>query len=32
MENQATITANKKFVQQFIDRVFNDHNAGATRD
>ena len=32
MENQATITANKKFVQQFIDRVFNEHNAGATRD
>ena len=32
MENQATITANKKFVQQFIDRVFNEHNARATRD
>ena len=32
MENQATITANKKLVQQFIDRVFNKHNAGATRD
>jgi predicted SnoaL-like aldol condensation-catalyzing enzyme len=32
MENEATITANKKFVQQFIDRVFNEHNAAATRD
>jgi hypothetical protein len=29
MANQATITANKELVRQFIDRVLNEHNAGA---
>src|SRR5580698_9245332 len=32
MANQATITANKEFVREFIDRVFNEHNAKATQD
>ena len=32
MENQATITANKDLVEEFINRVFNGHNAGATSD
>jgi steroid delta-isomerase-like uncharacterized protein len=32
MEKQATITSNKEFVQEFIDRVFNGHNAEATSD
>jgi hypothetical protein len=30
MANQTTITANKEFVREFIDRVFNEHNAKAT--
>ena len=32
MEKQATITANKELVEEFINRVFNGHNAGATSD
>ena len=32
MENQATITANKDLVEDFINRVFNGQNAGATSD
>ena len=32
MASQATITANKEFVREFIDRVFNEHNAKATGD
>jgi steroid delta-isomerase-like uncharacterized protein len=32
MENQATITANKELVEEFINRVFNGHNPGATSD
>ncbi len=32
MANQAAITANKELVQEFIDRVFNEHNAKATQD
>ena len=32
MANQTTITANKEFVREFIDRVFNEHNAKATGD
>ena len=32
MANQATITANKELVREFIDRVFNEHNAKATHD
>ena len=32
MENQATITANKDLVEEFINRVFNGQNAGATSD
>jgi steroid delta-isomerase-like uncharacterized protein len=32
MENQATITANKELVEEFISRVFNGHNPGATSD
>ena len=32
MDNQATITANKDLVEEFINRVFNRQNAGATSD
>ena len=32
MANQATITANKELVREFIDRVFNERNAKATQD
>jgi predicted SnoaL-like aldol condensation-catalyzing enzyme len=32
MENQARITANKGLVEEFINRVFNGQNAGATSD
>ena len=32
MESQATITANKDLVEEFINRVFNGQNAGATSD
>jgi steroid delta-isomerase-like uncharacterized protein len=32
MANQATITANKELVREFIDRVFKEHNAKATQD
>ena len=32
MANQTTLTANKEFVQEFIRRVFNEHNAEATPD
>jgi steroid delta-isomerase-like uncharacterized protein len=32
MANQATIMANKELVREFIDRVFNEHNAKATQD
>jgi limonene-1,2-epoxide hydrolase len=32
MANQATITAKKELVRQFIDQVLNEHNAGATQD
>jgi steroid delta-isomerase-like uncharacterized protein len=32
MASQAAITANKEFVREFIDRVFNEHNAKATGD
>src|SRR5580693_10653405 len=32
MASQTTITANKEFVREFIDRVFNEHNAKATGD
>ena len=32
MANQATITSNKELVREFIDRVFNEHNAKATQD
>ena len=32
MATQTTTTANKKFVKEFIDRVFNEHHAEATRD
>src|ERR1700675_3791927 len=32
MENQATITANKDLVEEFINRVFNGQNASATSE
>ena len=32
MDDQATITANKDLVEEFINRVFNGQNAGATSD
>jgi predicted SnoaL-like aldol condensation-catalyzing enzyme len=32
MANRAAIRADKQFVQQFIDQVFNEHNAEATPD
>jgi steroid delta-isomerase-like uncharacterized protein len=32
MKSQDTITANKELVEEFINRVFNGHNAGATSD
>ena len=32
METQTTITANKELVEEFIRRVFNEHNAAATPD
>jgi predicted SnoaL-like aldol condensation-catalyzing enzyme len=32
MANQTGITANKELVQEFIQRVFNEHNAEATQD
>jgi steroid delta-isomerase-like uncharacterized protein len=32
METQATLTANRDLVEEFIDRVFNGHNAAATSD
>ena len=32
MANQTTITANKEFVREFIDRAFNGHDAKATQD
>jgi limonene-1,2-epoxide hydrolase len=32
MENQARITANKDLVEEFINRVSNGQNAGATSD
>jgi NAD(P)-dependent dehydrogenase (short-subunit alcohol dehydrogenase family) len=32
MATQTTITANQQFVEQFIRRVFNEHNAAATPD
>src|SRR5580700_12038025 len=32
MANQTTIAANKELVREFIRRVFNGHNAGATSD
>jgi predicted SnoaL-like aldol condensation-catalyzing enzyme len=32
VENQAAITANTDLIDEFINRVFNGHNAGATSD
>ena len=32
MATQTTITANKEFVREFIDRAFNGHDAKATQD
>lgn len=32
MASQTTITANKEFVREFLDRAFNAHNAKATQD
>jgi NAD(P)-dependent dehydrogenase (short-subunit alcohol dehydrogenase family) len=32
MTTQTTITANQQFVEQFIRRVFNEHNAAAAPD
>jgi NAD(P)-dependent dehydrogenase (short-subunit alcohol dehydrogenase family) len=32
MATETTITANQQFVQQFIRRVFNEHNAAAVPD
>jgi steroid delta-isomerase-like uncharacterized protein len=32
METQTMTTANKEFVEEFIRRVFNEHNADATPD
>jgi hypothetical protein len=32
MAPEATITANKELVREFITRVFNGHNAEATPD
>jgi len=32
MANQMTITANKELVEEFIRRVFNEHNAEATSE
>ena len=32
METQTTITANQELVEEFIRRVFNEHNAAVTPD